>query len=254
LSEIAIDINADIGIGHRNQRIENYSRVIKYATSVNVAAGVNSDPSLIWAVIKWAKKGEVAVGAHPGFQDNTVFRRTIMNQRDLKADLIYQIGIVDGFAKVEGVKLQHVKPDGLLYTKAQLDDGYAETVVDAVRSYNPELIIITHENSKLAYRARRAGLRVGAEAYIDIKYDAKGHLILERRKKPQDPNTIAKTALDVVFRGKITTTTGKELRLNAKTVCIHSNAPNSPEIIKTVRQTLEKKGVRVTQISNILKR
>jgi len=147
-----IDINVDAGESFGRYKLGNDDEVLRYATSANIATGFHAgDPMVLWNTIKICKKYNVAVGAHPGFQDLRGFgrRRMFVDPEELKADLIYQLGAIEGFLKVEGLELQHVKLHGALYVMAETDETYASAVVEAVESYNPELIIVIEKDTAL---------------------------------------------------------------------------------------------------------
>jgi len=255
MNKKAIDLNVDIGEGFGRYRIGDDEEIIKHATSANLATGFHAgDPNIMWMTVKYAKKYGVAVGAHPAFPDLRGFGRRRMNvdPSDLEADILYQLGALSAFLKAEGMKMQHVKPHGALYVMAEEDDSYAEAVSKAVHAFDPELIIIVEENTKLWRRAKDAGLRVAAEAFPDLNYDSEGRIIIERVKKAWDPSVVARRALGIVKEGVLESVDGKRLRVSADTLCIHSDAPNAAEIIRRVREELRNNGVEVKSLSEIL--
>ncbi|PWV37805.1 MAG: hypothetical protein DJ555_00530 [Desulfurococcaceae archaeon] len=253
-----MDINVDTGEGYGRYRVASFSDedVFKYATSINLATGFHAgDPTIMWSTVKAAKKYNLGIGAHPGLQDLRGFgrRRILIDPEDLKADLIYQIGALDAFLKIEGVRMQHVKPHGALYVMAEQDAAYAEAIVEAVALYNPELILITERGTEVWRKAQSKGLKVVAEAFPDLAYDPNGRIIIERVKKAWDPDLVAKRALMVVKEKKIDTIEGKKIDMDVQTICIHGDAPNAPDVIKRVREVLENEGVKLVRLSEIVK-
>jgi len=256
--EYYIDINVDTGEGFGRYRVGPFEdeEVFKYATSINLATGFHAgDPVIMWNSIKAAKKYGIAIGAHPGLQDIRGFgrRRILLDPEELKADLLYQIGALEAFLRVENLRMQHVKPHGALYVMAEIDPAYAEAIVEAVAMYNPDLILITERNTELWKKAQSKGLRVAAEAFPDLNYDPSGKIIIERVKKAWDPELVARRALMVIKEKKIDTIDGKKIDMDVHTICIHGDAPNAPEIIRTVRKRLEENGVKVVKLAEILK-
>ncbi|GAH22801.1 unnamed protein product, partial [marine sediment metagenome] len=73
---------------------------------------------------------------HPGYPDLLGFgrRNMVVAATDVKGYLIYQIGALQAFARVEGLELQHVKPHGALYNMAVKDPKLAQAIAEAVRS------------------------------------------------------------------------------------------------------------------------
>ncbi len=250
-----IDINVDTGEGYGRYRLGDDEAVIRHVTSANIATGFHGgDPLVMWNTVRYAKKYNVAVGAHPAFQDLRGFGRRVikMEPEELKADLLYQLGALDAFLRAEGMKMQHVKPHGALYMVVEHEEAYAEAVVEAIRSYNPELIFFTEYGTVAWKKARDAGLKVVAEAFPDLQYNAEGKWIIERVKKPMDPATVARRAVNIAKNGTIETIDGKTIKIVANTICLHSDSPNAPEVAKHVRDELERSGVEVIPVGRIL--
>lgn len=253
---VSIDINVDSGESFGRYKIGNDEEVLRYATSANIATCFHAgDPSVLWTTIKIAKKYGVAVGAHPGLQDLRGFgrRRIPVDPEELKADLIYQLGAIDGFLRVEGLKLQHVKLHGALYVMAEVDETYASVLIDVVKSYNPELIVITEKDTILWKKCKAEGIKVASEVFVDLAYDKQGKIIIERVKKAWDPNVVLKRALMAVKEGKIDTVDGGFIEVKPDTICVHGDAPNAVEVIRTLREGLERNGVKVTRLSEVVK-
>jgi len=251
-----IDINVDCGESFGRYKLGNDEEVLKFVSSANVATGFHAgDPSVLWNTIKIAKKYNIAVGAHPGLQDIRGFgrRRILIDPDELKADILYQLGAIEGFLKVEGLKLQHVKPHGALYVMVEHDETYANAFMEAIELYNPELIVVVERETLFWKKARTKGLRVASEAFPDLAYDPQGKIIIEKAKKPWDPNLVLNRALKIIKEGKIDTIEGKEIEIKADTLCIHGDSPNAVEVAKTLREGLEKEGIKIAKLSEIIK-
>ena len=252
---MSVDINVDTGESFGRYKVGNDEEILKYATSANIATGFHAgDPSVLWNTVKIAKKYGVAIGAHPGLQDLRGFgrRRIAVDPEELKADLIYQLGAIEGFLKLEGLKLQHVKLHGALYVMAETDETYASALIDVIKAYNPSLIVITEKDTLLWSKCKAEGIKVASEVFVDLKYDAQGKIIIEKVKQPWDPDVVLKRALTAIKEGKIDNIEGKHIEVKPDTVCIHGDAPNSVDIIKTLREGLEKEGVKVARVSEII--
>lgn len=255
---MAIDINADMGESFGRYKLGNDEEVMKYITSANVACGFHaSDPLVMSHTVELAKKYGVAVGAHPGLPDRQGFGRREMKitPAELKADIIYQMGALDAFLKLHNMKMQHVKVHGILFKMVEKDEGYADAYIEAVSEYNPELYIFMEAGASGAMvweKGVKAGIRMAAEVFIDLGYDAKGDWVLEREKKERTPQEVADRAVSVVRDGKIATIEGKMIDVRADTVCCHGDAPNAADVVKKVREELKKQGITVANLSKIL--
>jgi UPF0271 protein len=250
-----IDINVDMGESFGRYKLGNDEEVMKYISSANIACGFHaSDPLVMNHTVKLAEKYGVAVGAHTGLRDLQGFGRREMKitPEELKSDTVYQIGALDGFLKINNMKMQHVKPHGTLYRMVEHNEVYAEAYIEAVSEYNRELIILAERGTVLWEKGIKAGLRMAAEVFVDLGYDAKGNWIIEREKKARTPQEIAERAISVVKDGKIATIEGKLIDVRADTICCHGDAPNAADIVKKVREEFKKQGITVANLSNIL--
>lgn len=250
-----IDINVDIGEGFGRYRIGNDEAVMKHATSANIATGFHGgDSAIMLDTVRLAKKYNVAVGAHPALQDLRGFgrRRILIDPDELYPDLLYQIGALDGIARSEGLKVEHVKLHGALYAMTEDTDRYAEAAASAIHSYRPDLIVITERETEMQKAAEKAGLRVAIEAFPDLKYTAQGKIIIERTKEVWDPELVAERSLRLVRDGYIDMVDGGRLKTEVSTICLHSDAPNAPAIIERVRSRLGENGIGFRKIGEIL--
>lgn len=252
---MAIDINVDMGESFGGYKLGNDEEVMKYISSANIACGFHaSDPSVMNHTVKLAKKYGVAVGAHTGLRDMQGFGRREMKitPEELKSDTVYQIGALDAFLKINNMKMQHVKPHGVLYRMVEQDEGYAEAYVEAVSEYNPELYILTESGTVLWEKGIKAGIRMAAEALVDLSYDAKGNWVIERKKKTWAPQEVADRAVSVVRDGKIATIEGKLIDVRADTICCHGDAPNAADVVKRIREEFDKQGITVANLGDLL--
>lgn len=124
----------------------------------------------------------MTIGAHVSYPDLVGFGRRNMDlsRDELIADVLYQISALDGLAKVAGSKVQYVKPHGALYNTIAHDQAQAAAVIDAIKMYNPELVLVALAGSNLVEQARAAGLKVVSEAFADRAYNSDGSLVSRR--------------------------------------------------------------------------
>jgi len=250
MEKYSVVINADMGESFGRYKLGNDEEIIKYVTSANLACGFHGgDPTVMKTTVRLAKKYGVAVGAHPGFQDLRGFGRRMMDitPEELSDDLLYQLGALEAFLKVEGMKMWHLSPHGMLDPLVSNEEKYADAFIKTIREYNPELIIVIESKSLLCRKAKLAGLRVAAVGYPDLNYDSEGNMIIERVKRLADPAEVARQSISIIKNHKLITIDGKELEWQAEVLCFHGDAPNSVEVLKRVRQEFEKEGINVTK-------
>jgi 5-oxoprolinase (ATP-hydrolysing) subunit A len=250
-----IDINSDVGESYGTYAIGHDGELMRAITSANVAAGFHGgDPSVLRDTIRRAKAHGVAVGAHPGFPDLVGFgRRDLhMTPREAEDCVLYQIAAVAGVASAEGVRLQHVKPHGALYTMAARDEELAAAIARAVAAFDALLILLAPAGSTLLHAGRMAGLRVAADVFADRAYEADGSLVSHRNPGAviSDPDSVASRAVQLVTDGSVVAIDGTTVRLEAETICVHGDTSRSDVLAANIRAALTDAGVAVKAIGS----
>jgi UPF0271 protein len=171
---VQIDLNADVGEG-----IGDDEGVVALVSSANIACGFHAgNPLLMRRTVQLARSHNVAIGAHPGFDDPEGFGRRDMqlSAAELENLVAYQIGALAGVAAADGARLSHVKPHGALYNMAARDAAMAQAIARAVRAVDASLVLFGLSGSELVAAGDRAGLRVASEVFADRGYRPDGSL------------------------------------------------------------------------------
>jgi len=74
-----------------------------------------------------------------------------------------------------------------------------------------------------------------AEFYADLDYADDGGVIITREHEAKDPAAAAAKCLRAISEGKVTTVGGRDVRVGAETICVHSDTPNAVAIASAVR-------------------
>jgi UPF0271 protein len=251
-----IDINCDMGESFGAFKIGMDGEVIRYISSANIACGYHAgDPRVMNRTVKLAKKNGVGVGAHPGFPDLVGFGRRNMDctPDEVRDDVIYQIGALQGFCAFYGVKLQHVKPHGSLYNLCVGNETLSRAVAEAIAAVDRGLlwVVLGGAQAALAQKvADASGIRVVFEAFPDRAYTPEGKLA--PRKLPgaviTDPNRATEQALRMAKEGKVITTDGTSIEMEVHTLCVHGDNPSAVDHVRTIRQALETEGLRIVPL------
>lgn len=243
-----IDLNSDLGESFGPWKMGDDAEMLAIVTSANVACGFHAgDPSGILRTLKAAKSNNVRVGAHIGYRDLVGFGRRNMDPTDaeLTGDAIYQIGALQGLAKAAGTRVVYVKPHGALYNTIAHDMRQAKAIIEAIKAIDSALVLMALSGSPLVSFARQAGLNVVSEAFADRAYSSDGTLVSRAEKGAvlSDPDMVAARMVKFVETGKITAIDGKEISLDAQSICLHGDSPSAVLMAKAVKAALEKAGV-----------
>jgi UPF0271 protein len=240
-----MDLNADLGEGFGTWRLGDDEALLVHVTSANVACGYHAgDAVTMRRVCAEAARRGVAIGAQVGYRDLPGFgrRRIDYDPAELRDEIIYQIGALDGFCRVAGTRVRYVKPHGALYNTAAVDDRQASAVVAAIVDYDRELPVLCQPGSRLFVAATAAGLRAVAEGYPDRAYRRDGTLVA--RTEPgavlSDMDTVAERALRLATSGEVVALTGEVIPVRVESLCLHGDTPGAVRLAARVRETLER--------------
>lgn len=239
----AIDLNADLGESYGAWTLGDDDAMLAVVSSANVACGFHAgDPTTLLRTCRSAANAGVRIGAQVGYQDLAGFGRRFLDvaPADLTADVIYQIGALDGLARVAGSAVTYVKPHGALYNAVVHHRGQAKAVVDAVLAYDPHLPVLGLPGSEFLDEAERVGLRTVAEAFADRAYTPQGTLV--SRSEPgavlSDPEAVAERVLTMITDGTVEAVDGTTVEVRAESICLHGDSPGAVAMANAVRDLL----------------
>jgi len=103
--------------------------------------------------------------------------------------------------------------------------------------------------------AQEVGVRIAREAFGDRAYNEDGSLVSRKIAGSliTDPDRVAERVIGLA-QGRVTAITGKEIRFQAETICLHGDTPGAATIARRVRERLEKEGAQVRPLGTFLHR
>jgi UPF0271 protein len=243
-----VDLNSDLGEGFGQWKLGDDEALLGVVTSANVACGFHAgDASIMRRVCEQAVSSGVAIGAQVGYRDLPGFgRRFIEVEPDaLTADVIYQIGALDAFARIAGDRVRYVKPHGALYNAIVHHEEQAAAVVAAVSAYDRGLPVLGLPGSAWLRLAEQEGLEVVHEAFADRAYTPEGSLVSRRLPGAvlHDPEQIARRCVAMAAGKPIEDVDGGALTLRPGSICVHGDTPGAVQIAQQVREALTTSGV-----------
>jgi UPF0271 protein len=243
-----IDLNADLGESFGRWTLGDDEAMLDVVTSANVACGFHAgDPRGLLRVCEQAVERGVVVGAQVGYRDLAGFGRRFidLDPADLLADVIYQIGALQGICAAAGTSVRYVKPHGALYNAVVHHEAQARAVVEAVQRVDLSLPLLCLPGSVLLTLAEAAGITTVAEAFVDRAYTAAGTLVprTEAGAVLYDPEAVAARAVRLVATGHVEAADGAAVPVDAVSLCVHGDSPGAVSMATAVRAGLEAAGV-----------
>ncbi|MCK6617060.1 MAG: LamB/YcsF family protein [Cyclobacteriaceae bacterium] len=245
---MTIDLNCDMGEGMPND-----AAIMPYISSANIACGYHAgDEATMRKTIDMCLKYNVAIGAHPGFNDKPNFGRVPMQ---LTSDDLYQLvqkqlQIIDKICKEKNAVLHHVKPHGALYNMAAKDNAMSRTIAQAVKDYNPKLIYYGLSGSVMIAEAKALGLKTANEVFADRVYQEDGSL-LPRTFAGAQISSSEQSVEQVMnlINGFVVATNGRRLKLQADTICMHGDEPGAAQLAEQLHSKLHQLRVQIRALN-----
>src|SRR5882757_3581979 len=232
-TEPSVDLNADLGEGFGRWSLGDDEALLAIVSSANVACGFHAgDGMIMYRVCVLAREYGVTIGAHVSYRDLAGFGRRFIDvpSEELSADILYQIGALDGIARAAGTRVYYVKAHGALYNRAHTDPEHAQALVDAVSLYGGDLALLCQPGSEVERLAHRHGLLVVPEAFPDRGYQASGALV------PR--GEVAARAVRMAESGEVETPDGELVSIAPESLCVHGDGPNAVAASRATRDAL----------------
>lgn len=242
-----IDFNCDLGEGCGDD-----AAIMPWISSANIACGAHAgDNATIRETLRLCHAHGVVAGAHPGYADREHFgrRELTLSYAELVALVRDQIALMDRLAREQGTTLRHVKPHGALYNQSAREPDIAAAIAEAVREYDPSLVLIGMSGTVSIDAAQAAGLRTAHEVFAERGYGPDGRL-LPRGRPGAVLESAAATAQTLGFavRNAITLHDGRTLHLQADTLCLHGDRADAADFARILHTALTAAGVRIQPI------
>lgn len=235
-----IDLNSDLGESFGQWTMGDDAAILQIVSSANVACGFHAgSPAGILETLRAAKAQGVAVGAHVAYPDLVGFGRRNMDiaSDELTADVIYQIGALQGLAQAVGTRVRYVKPHGALYNTIAHDKRQAEAVLDAILAFDASLPLVVLAGSPLLAWAQQKGVATVSEAFADRAYHADGSLVSRREPGAvlHDAGQVAARMLQLITGGGVESIEGVFTPIQADSICVHGDSAGALAMAQAIR-------------------
>lgn len=249
-----IDLNSDLGEGFGAWRMGDDAAMLEIVTSANVACGYHAgDPVIMDRTARAALANRVDLGAHVSFPDLAGFGRRAMQiePRELELHIVYQLGALDGIARAAGHRVTHVNAHGALGNIVCADRGTADTLVRAIRAFDPRLAVLVLSNTEIERAAEAGGLAVHRLFLADRAYDRHGQLVSRRLPGAliADEAAILARVARVLDDRSVVTIEGETLSIGVDSIMVHGDTAGAVGIARAIRRHIEAGGGEIVPLS-----
>jgi UPF0271 protein len=240
-SKMRILLNCDLGEKDDVSDLGPELELLPFIDMANIACGGHAGSEAVMRCMMVAcRQYVVRIGAHPGYPDREQFGRVsrVADVGLLRGWLSEQLGLFRRVARECGMSVHHVKPHGALYHDAAESQEIAQIVVEVSVEVFGSVIMVAPPDSALERVARHRGLEVMVESFADRRYTPS--LALQSRSVPGSVLSPSEAEIQVkhmLEHGTVLTSGGpKPIRF--QTLCIHSDSPNSLDMVKSIKNLL----------------
>ena len=250
-----VDLNADVGESYGLMKSGHDELIIPHITSVNIATGFHSgDPDTIKKTIDLSINHNKSIGAHPSYPDLQGFGRREMKltSESIKNIITYQIGALDAFL---GGAMVHVKPHGALYNLACKDLEVAEAIFNSVDNFRSEIIHVVLANSPWQNLLSSKKIKFAKEGFADRALTDDGLLVPRSEKGAviSNKDQILERTIGMVQTGSIKSISGKLIKIDPDTICLHGDNNESVSLAKSIKEELLRSGCDLKPLKEFIK-
>ena len=253
-----ININCDLGEKSEFHSTRYDPDLLKIVNSANIACGFHAgDEETMRNTIEISKKNNVSIGAHPSFNDPQNFgrKRHNLSKNEIKKLIIDQYEILESIADNLDTKVTHIKPHGALNNMACEDLNLSKILAKTIYDIDKNLIYLVPTGSKMEEAARKVDMKIACEIFADRNYEDDGNLV--SRNKPNavitDPEKCKQHVLKMVETQSINCLSGKKIKCEIDSVCIHGDNKESLETAKQIKKVLEENNIYLKPLDNLNK-
>ena len=235
-----IDFNCDLAQSYGIYKNSSESRLLDYVSSVNISCGFHAgDPLTIKEAILDAKKRNVVIGAHIGYDDIQGFgyRPMKLDSEELQALVMYQVGAIMTFAKAYKMEIEHVRPHGALYRQAMENYEVSLNIAKAIKKCSNWLVYYGATGENLSKVADEVNIQVAHEVHLEKIYDENANINFEARDL-EDINIAVQRFKDLLNYSQVSNTVGGKTTVKADTIHFSNKLVCAKDLIIKCREVV----------------
>ncbi len=138
-----------------------------------------------------------------------------------------------------------MKPHGALYNAVVARDDHARVVAELAAQH--EVALFGLADSATERFARQLGVRFVREWFADRAYLASGVLAPRSRADAlvTSPDEVRERTRRAIVDGIVDTVDGGQIKVEFRTICVHSDTPGAAWLLRAVRDAISDEGVEI---------
>lgn len=245
-----VDFNCDLAQSFGVYKNETDLDLIDYMSSVNVSCGFHAgDPITIKKVIEYCKTKNKVIGAHIGFPDIQGFgyRNIEMDEEEIEAIVLYQLGALASFAKAYGLEIEHVRPHGAMYRLASENITFALSLAKAVKKFSKWFVYYGAAGAVIDRVAEDVNICVAREFQLDKVYKYTGDIDYSLPAFVDTEKSIARLRKLIEF-SEIDNSNDGYTKVEFDTIHFNNNSINSIELAQEASKVITPKPVNYNNV------
>ena len=207
--------------------------------------------------LKFLKKNNVSIGAHPSFNDPENFGRKRLNLplSEITKLVINQINILSEVAIKAGMKVTHVKPHGALNNMACENYELAKIISESIIKVDKDLIFLVPAGSQMEKAGKKNGMKIATEIFADRNYEDDGNLVSRSKDNAMitDPEIAKEHVIKMVKNQTLNCYSGKQIPCKIDSICVHGDGKSAVNTAKEIKGGLIKSGVTLKPLDKMKK-
>ena len=133
------------------------------------------------------------------------------------------------------------------------NSDYAMAIGRAIKTVDRSIIYVALAGSEMEKAGRTLGLKVAREGFCDRQYEDDGNLTSRKIEGSviKDPAVATNQVVEMVLNNMIRSRNGKTISCTFDTLCLHGDEPTAIAVAKSVREGLEKAGVKLVPLTEM---
>ena len=135
-----------------------------------------------------------------------------------------------------------------------MENFIADQIALIQQQVGDKQVLLALSGGELARAAKDMGLRTALEVFADRAYEEDGSLVNRRKEGAMitDENEAIARVVRMIKEKKVTAITGKDIPIQADSVCVHGDGAKALAFVEKIRSTLTAEGVELCSLDEIV--